>query len=122
VQEERQGIACEVLYFGQCYLGRHLHSLQQLYQKGLERSLLLEKLRELIRPSDGTAHDGPITLNEDAFEALLPALAEALHERVRFGTDSEGCLTLDLDRSLVLQELPRHKTSISLEAVADRSV
>src|SRR6266511_2737065 len=46
-KEERHGIPCEVLYFGQCYLGQHLHSLERLYQRGLERSLLVERQREL---------------------------------------------------------------------------
>jgi hypothetical protein len=122
LREERQGIACEALYFGQCYLGSHLHSLQQLYQKGLERSLLLEKLRALSRRSDETTQDWPIALDEDALEALLPTLAEALHEQVKFETDSEGYLTVDLDRSLVLQELSRHTANTSPEAIAERPV
>jgi hypothetical protein len=119
MQEERQGVACEVLYFGQCYLGRHLQQLQQLYQKGLERSLLLEKLCELRHLPDEPPHSWPISLDEGAFEALLPTLAEALHEQVRFGTDSEGYLTLDLDRSLVWQELSRQTANTS--PAADRS-
>jgi hypothetical protein len=122
VQEERQGISCEALYFGQCYLGRHLHSLQQLSQKGLERSLLLEKLRELGHLPDGTPPDWPTTLDESTFETLLPTLAEVLHEQVKFGTDSAGYLTVDLDRALVLQELSRHTASTSPEAMADRAV
>jgi hypothetical protein len=120
IQEERQGIACEALYFGQCYLGHHLQNLQQLYQKGLERSLLHEKLRELRYRTNELPHDQPITLDESAFEALLPTLAEALHDQVSFGTDGEGYLTLDLDPSLVSQELARHTTSTSPEALADQ--
>jgi hypothetical protein len=92
-----------------------------LYQKGLERSLLLEKLRELRHLPDGTPHDWPISLDEGAFEAMLPTLAVALHEQVRFGTDGEGYLTLDLDRSLVWQELSRHTASTLPKAMADRS-
>jgi hypothetical protein len=120
VREERQGVACEALYFGQCYLGRHLQHLQHLYQKGLERSLLLEKLREL-RGLPGEPRDGrPLELRESTFDALLPMLAEALHEQVKFGTDSEGYLTLDLDQSMVWRELSRHTTSASPEAMAGR--
>jgi hypothetical protein len=121
-KEERQGVACEALYFGQCYLGHHLQSLQELYQKGLERSLLHEKLREFNRLANEPPHDRPITFDATAFEALLPTLAEALHPQVRFGTDAEGYLTLDLDPSLVSQELSRHVTSASPKVMADQSL
>jgi hypothetical protein len=111
VNEVRNGIPCEVLYFGQCYLGHHLHALQELYQKGLERSLILEKLRELRRsPSDHTP-DGLADLDDRTFETSLPALAEALHAGVSFGTDSEGNVTVTLDSSLVAGELTRLMTT-----------
>ena len=105
LKEERNGIACEVLYFGQCYLGRHLQALQNLYQKGLERSLLLEKLRQLRQPPGDRGMTWPPELDDRTFEAVLPALAEGLHEQVSFGSDSEGYLTLSLDPALVIGEL-----------------
>jgi hypothetical protein len=114
--EERNGIPCEALYFGQCYLGRHLHVLQGLYQKGLERSLLLEKLRELRRPQSGNSLGGLVDLDDRAFETALPSLAEALHERVSFGSDSEGYLTVTLDPTLVAGELTRLRTLTSSKA------
>jgi hypothetical protein len=106
-REERDGIACEVLYFGQCYLGQHLRALQELYHKGLEHSLIMEKLRDLRRsPSDhllGCLAD----LDDHSFETYLPALAEALHAKVEFGTDSDGYATVTLDSSLIADELTR---------------
>jgi hypothetical protein len=107
VKEERNGISCEALYFGQCYLGRHLHALQSLYQKGLERSILLEKLRELRGSQSDSSMRQLVELDDGAFETSLPSLAEALHERVGFGTDSEGYLTVTLDPTLVAGELTR---------------
>ena len=107
VQEERNGIPCEVLYFGQCYLGRHLHALQNLYRKGLERSILLEKLRELRRAASDHPMGWPVDLDDHTFETFLPALAEALHERVSFVTDSEGYLTVTLEPTLAAGELTR---------------
>jgi len=113
VQEERDGIPCEALYFGQCYLGQHLGALQELYQKGLERSLIMEKLRELRRsPRDHTLAC-LADLDDRPFEAWLPALAEALHPEVNFGTDSDGYLTVALDPTLVAGELTRLMTMSS---------
>jgi hypothetical protein len=106
-QEERHGIPCEVLYFGQCYLGRHLHALQNLYQKGLERSIILERLRELRRAESDHPVGWPVDLDDHTFEASLPALAEALHERVSFVTDGEGYLTVTLEPTLAAGELTR---------------
>lgn len=114
VKEERNGIPCEVLYFGQCYLGRHLQAAQALYRRGLERSLLVEKLRELQRPQGGGSVFGLMELDDQAFEAILPALAEALHERARFGTDNDGYLSLTLDPASVTSELMRLSAATSL--------
>jgi hypothetical protein len=107
VQEERHGTPCEVLYFGQCYLGRHLHALQELYQKGLERSALVEKLRELRRTPIDHSLRALVDLDDHAFEASVLPLAEALHERANFGVDGEGYLTVTLDSTLVAAELTR---------------
>jgi hypothetical protein len=107
VKEERNGIPCEVLYFGQCYLGQHLYTLQGLYQKGIERSVLLEKLRDLSRCQTDNSMSWPVDLHSQAFEASLPALAEVLHEQVNFDTDSEGYLTVTLDSTVVASELTR---------------
>jgi hypothetical protein len=109
-KEVRDGVPCEVLYFGQCYLGRHLYALQALYQKGLERSLLVERLRELRRCHSPSSTSGLVELDDHAFETLLPSVAEALHERVAFGTDSEGYLTVTLEPTLVAGELARLRT------------
>jgi hypothetical protein len=111
VQEERNGVPCEVLYFGQCYLGRHLHALQNLYQRGVERSLLVEKLRELRRSHSESSIDWPVGLDDHTFETLLPALAEALHEQASFGTDDEGYFTLTLDSTLIAGALTRALTT-----------
>jgi len=110
-KEERNGIACEVLYFGQCYLGQHLRALQELYQKGLERSLILEKLWELQRSPSDYPLDCLAGLDDRRFETSLPALAEAIHPQVNFGTDSDGYLTVALDPTLVAGELTRLLTT-----------
>jgi hypothetical protein len=114
VKEERNGIPCEALYFGQCYLGRHLHAIQDLYQKGLERSFLMEKLRELRRRPDIPPTAWPPTLDDAGFERALPALAAALHEQVSFAADAEGTPTVALDPALVARELSRLTTGSSL--------
>jgi hypothetical protein len=110
-KEERNGIACEVLYFGQCYLGQHLSALQELYQKGLERSLIMEKLRELRHSPSDHSLDCLAGLDDLRFETSLPTLAGVLHPEVNFGTDSDGYLTVALDPSLVTDELTRLMTT-----------
>jgi len=51
--------------------------------------------------------DGLTSLDDQAFDACLPALAEALHPEVNFGTDSEGYLTVALDPTLIADALTR---------------
>jgi hypothetical protein len=120
-KEERNGIPCEVLYFGQCYLGQHLHALQEIYQNGLERSLLLERLRELRCPQSDGAMGWPVEMDDKAFEILLPPLAEALHAQVSFGSDSEGYLSVTLNPSLVTGALTRLLATMSPPAAANAS-
>ena len=121
VKEERHGIPCDVLFFGQCYLGQHLHAIQRLYQKGLERSFLIEKLQEFRRGGDTAPVEWLTTLDDRAFEHVLPALAEALHEQVHFNTDAEGYLTATLDPDLVRHELSRLTPNMPPPRVADLS-
>lgn len=121
VKEERNGIACEVLYFGQCYLGQHLHTIQTFYQKGIERSILLEKLRDLRRSAGTIPEQWPTTLDDPRFEQVLPSLAAALHEQVKFDTDAEGYLTVALDPDLVRHEFSRLTTVASPQINADQS-
>lgn len=106
-EEERDGVTCEVLYFGQCYLGSHLHPLQQLYQKGIERSLIMHKLQDARRLRGDDALPWPVELDDNAFERVLPTLAAALHERVTFETDKDGYLALTLDPVLIVSVLER---------------
>jgi hypothetical protein len=107
MQEERDGVPCEVLYFGQCYLGRHLHTLQQLYRRGIERSLLLQKLRDLRQAQGDASISWPVELTEPAFDTLLPALAEALHESASFSVDENGHPAIALDPALITSALDR---------------
>ena len=106
-EEERDGVCCEVLYFGQCYLGGHLHPLQQLYQRGIERSLIMQELRDSRRLQGDDAPHWPAELDDNAFESILPTLAEALHECVGFETNNEGYLALTLDPVLIVSVLDR---------------
>jgi hypothetical protein len=118
-KEERDGIACEVLYFGQCYLGQHLRHLQELYQKGLERSLIMEKLRELRRSPNDHPLDCLTELDDGRFEACLSALAEAVHPEATFGTDSDGYPTVTLDLSLVADKLMRLMMASKMTSMLD---
>ena len=121
LKEERNGTPCDVFYFGQCYLGQHVHAIQALYQKGLERSFLIEKLHALRRDTDPTPVAWPTTLDEPGFEQVLPALAEALHEQVNFDIDAEGYLALTLDPDLVRHELSRLTPASAPHSVCDMS-
>jgi hypothetical protein len=105
LKEERNGTPCDVFYFGQCYLGQHVHAIQALYQKGLERSCLLEKLCDLRRGTDATSGEWLTTVGDTDFARVLPALAEALHGQIDFTPNAEGYLDVTLDPALMKCEL-----------------
>jgi hypothetical protein len=121
VKEERDGVSCDALYFGQCYLGHHVHVIQELYQKGLERSFLLEKLCDLRRDTDVTPRAWLTTVGDADFERVLPALAEVLHGQVTFTTNAAGYLDVTLDPALVQRELSHLMVDAPAQTARDRS-
>lgn len=53
---ERQGIACDVLQFGQCYLGGHLRAIYALRWQGIVTEAVSEMLEGVAEPGAIAPH------------------------------------------------------------------
>ena len=96
--EEHEGVPYKILHFGQCYLGRHVEPLGQLYQRGIEYTLLAEHIGKLLAESHDTAvHAAVAPLDATTLASAATALAETLHAEARFGTTEDKTLQVVID-------------------------
>jgi hypothetical protein len=110
LEERHDDVPYTVLHFGQCYLGRHVEALGQLYQRGIEHSALAQHLQQLLGTIDDAGLQGRIApLDAAAQWALATELAVQLHAAAHFEVTTEGHLQVTVDPAAVtaaLQVLP----------------
>ena len=103
----------EVMYFGGCYLGKHLGAIGQLQRSAVEKEMLTTEIERTLKESSdsatrGTADDtgGPV-LGE-----IVSSLVREFHVESSFSTDEEGYLKVTLEPELVKKKF--------IEMVGDR--
>jgi hypothetical protein len=104
LQEEHAGVSYRVLHFGQCYLGRHVANLGDLYKKGVEYSVLAQHIQGLLSTAtDDAVHRAVTGLDETARFEVATKLAVQLYDAARFEADSEQQLAVQIDAQSVCQ-------------------
>src|SRR5215510_13361267 len=102
--EEHEGVRYMVFHFGQCYLGRHVEPLSELYKRGIEHTVLAQHLLACLEHTDDAALQTVTAgLDEAARKALTTALAAQLHATAQFETTEDNNLRVVLDPSVVCQ-------------------
>ena len=100
--EEHEGIPYIVCHFGQCYLGRHVEPLSELYKRGIEHTVLAQHLLECLEHTDDAAlHTATAGLDDAARKALTTTLAAQLHTTAQFEATEDNNLRVVLDHSVV---------------------
>lgn len=106
LKETHDDVPYMVLHFGQCYLGRHVVALGQLYQRGIEYTALAQHLQQLFSATDQPAVQAAIAiLDATAQEAVAIELTAQLHDRARFEVTAEGNLQVYIDVAVVTAAL-----------------
>ena len=103
----------EVMYYGGCYLGRHLSVIGEIQRKALKREMLEEKIPDLLK--EGPNKEARKLVTEPGNASIKDAinmLVDEYHQDSSFGRDSDGRLQVALDAATVQGSL--------LEAVAGR--
>ena len=90
LHEEHEGIPYKVLHFGQCYLRRHIEALGNLYQRGIEHTVLAQHIHELLSTAeDEVVRTAVAPLDTNALSDTATTLAAQLHTAARFEPTEE---------------------------------
>src|SRR5438552_10715869 len=85
LHEEHEGIPYTVFHFGQCYLGRHVGELSELYKRGIEHTVLAQYLLEfLTQTEDAALRAATAGLDAATRQELTTTLAAQLHATTQF--------------------------------------
>jgi len=102
LHEEHEGTPYKVFHFGQCYLGRHVAELSELYQRGIEHTVLAQYLLEFLsHTADPALRTATAGLDAAACKELTTTMAAQLHATTQFETTEDRNLRVMLDDSVV---------------------
>lgn len=88
--EEHEGTSYKVWHFGQCYLGRHVPPLRELYQRGIEYTVLAQHIASCLPQAEDPAIREFAESSSDAdMTEVSRALAASLHEQAQFAETGE---------------------------------
>ena len=95
----------DVMYFGGCYLGKHLRVVEDMQRKAVEQEVLSAEIERTLREAEDpatrrAAHDTP----EPRWKDLIATLAEEFNQGSAFSADEEGRLKVTLEPALVQQK------------------
>jgi len=102
--DQIDGQACEVLYFGGCYLGNHLQVLEDMQRQAVEQDLLRVKIEHVLQAltEPGTRRMVEKT-PEPELQALIANLVQGFHQDASFDADEEGYLKVTLEPAVIQQ-------------------
>ena len=106
LKEEHDGVPYTVLHFGQCYLGRHIEAIGQLYQRGIEHTVLAQHLLQMFSAADDAAWRATVEhLDVAARGAVAAELAAQLHAAAHFEVTADNNLQVRIDAAVVTAAL-----------------
>ena len=92
----------EVLYFGGCYMGRHLRVIGDMQRKFVEGEMLTREIERMVNDaSDPTVRKAAVSTPEPLLKQLIGDMTLELHQESSFGTDDDGYLTLTVEPALI---------------------
>jgi hypothetical protein len=110
--EEHEGVTYKLLHFGQCYLARHVGALGELYQRGIEHTVLAQHLRTLLtETNDAALRAATAALDDAARKALAAQAATQLHPQTKFETTEDRNLRVILDDAVACEALLSVRTT-----------
>ena len=102
LHEEHEGVPYKVFHFGQCYLGRHVAELSELYQRGIKHTVLAQHLLEwLSHTEDTTLRTATAELDAAARQELTTTMATQLYTTTQFEPTEDNNLRVVIDDSAV---------------------
>ncbi len=94
-----EGRQCEMMYFGGCYLGKHLQRIGEIQRNAVEQELLTEEIERRL----ASAASSPLPINGAQHREAVARLVLEFHESSEFQTNELGELCVSLDENDVVQ-------------------
>src|SRR5215510_13800540 len=94
----------DVLYFGGCYLGKHLDVISDMQRQAVEHELLTVEIQRILQETTapetrGVADQFPAP----QMQALIANLIQAFHQDTSFGANEEVYLKVTLEPAVIEQ-------------------
>ncbi len=94
----------EVMYFGGCYLGKHLEVISNMQRQAVEHQLLTVDIERILQatttPETRRVAD---KTPEPQMKALIAHLVQAFHQDTSFGANEAGYLKVTLEPAVIEQ-------------------
>ena len=94
----------DVLYFGGCYLGKHLDVISDMQREAVEHEMLIAEIQRLLQET--TAPETRRAADQTPapqMQALIANLAQEFHQDSSFGANEEGFLKVTLEPEVIRQ-------------------
>ena len=94
----------EVMYFGGCYLGKHLDVISDMQREAVEHEMLIAEIQRLLQET--TAPETRRAADQTPapqMQALIANLAQEFHQDSSFGANEEGFLKVTLEPEVIRQ-------------------
>ena len=99
------GIEHDVMYFGGCYLGRHLRNLETMQRQAVEQEMLGAKIMSTIQEStDPETRQLADATAEPQLREIMHDVVQAFHDESSFGADEEGMLIVSLEPAVIQEK------------------
>jgi len=94
----------DVMYFGGCYLGKHLEVIRDMQRQAVEHQLLTVEIERILQATTApetrrVAEKTP----EPQMQALVTNLAQEFHQDTSFGANEAGYLQVVLEPAIIEQ-------------------
>ena len=92
----------DVMYFGGCYLGRHLKVVEDIQRGAIEQEMLAEEISRAVEgATDPATRSAAANIPEPRLREVISSLVQEFHQESSFGEDEEGYLKVTLEPALI---------------------
>ena len=98
-----EGRNSEMMYFGGCYLGKHLQQIGAIQTRAIEEDILAMEIEKHLT----AAQEDPLTTLTEHRKEAIAQLVQEFHRDSSFKTNDEGEMVIALDADEVVQAAKR---------------
>src|SRR6266699_3426928 len=94
----------EVMYFGGCYLGKHLEVISDMQRQAVEHQRLTVDIERILQATTAPETRRVVEKTpEPQLKALIATLAQEFHQDASFGANEAGYLKVILEPAVIAQ-------------------